>query len=34
MTGDRSHPLGAKLLHLHAVFHEFPLALLEGLPEP
>lgn len=36
-TGEILHAAGgdgAKLLHLHAVFHEFPLALLEGLPEP
>jgi (1->4)-alpha-D-glucan 1-alpha-D-glucosylmutase len=36
-TGEILHAAGgdgAKLLHLHAVFHDFPVALLEGLPEP
>ena len=36
-TGEILHASGgdgAKLLHLHAVFHDFPVALLEGLPEP
>jgi (1->4)-alpha-D-glucan 1-alpha-D-glucosylmutase len=35
-TGETVHASGgngAKLLHLHAVFHEFPVALLEGLPD-
>lgn len=35
-TGEVLHASGgdgAKLLHLHAVFHDFPAALLEGLPE-
>lgn len=36
-TGEILHASGgdgAKLLHLHGVFHDFPVALLEGLPEP
>jgi (1->4)-alpha-D-glucan 1-alpha-D-glucosylmutase len=36
LTGETLHASGAngsKLLHLHAVFHDFPVALLEGLPE-
>jgi (1->4)-alpha-D-glucan 1-alpha-D-glucosylmutase len=36
-TGEILHASGgggAKLLHLHAVFHDFPVTLLEGLPEP
>jgi (1->4)-alpha-D-glucan 1-alpha-D-glucosylmutase len=36
-TGEILHATGenaAKLLHLHAVLRDFPLALLEGLPEP
>ena len=35
-TGEILHASridGAKLLHLHAVFHDFPVALLEGMPE-
>jgi hypothetical protein len=35
-TGESLHASrtdGAKLLHLHAVFHDFPVALLEGMPE-
>jgi (1->4)-alpha-D-glucan 1-alpha-D-glucosylmutase len=34
-TGEILHASGgdgAKLLHLHAVFHDFPVALLEGMP--
>jgi len=36
-TGEILHAAGrggAKLLHLHAVFHDFPVAFLEGAPEP
>ena len=36
-TGEILHASGgdgAKLLHLHAVFHDFPVTLLESLPEP
>ena len=36
-TGEILHASGgdgAKLLHLHALFHDFPVALLEPLPEP
>lgn len=35
-TGEVLHASrtnGAKQLHLHAVFHDFPVALLEGMPE-
>ncbi len=35
-TGETVHASGAdgeKLLHLHAVFHDFPVALLAGMPE-
>jgi (1->4)-alpha-D-glucan 1-alpha-D-glucosylmutase len=36
LTGETLHASGggeAKLLHLHWVFHDFPVALLEGLPD-